>query len=86
MARIIEMLIVHFPHAAGLYHVSSEAITKYDLLCLIRDKLGLKTDIRPDYDFHCDRSLDSTRFRKRFGYEPPSWGAMVDELVGEVAQ
>ena len=38
---MIEMLIVSHPEASGLYHVSSEPISKYDLLCLIRDKLGL---------------------------------------------
>ncbi|MGZ5164781.1 MAG: dTDP-4-dehydrorhamnose reductase family protein [Burkholderiales bacterium] len=84
LARIIEMLIVGHPSAAGLYHVSSEPISKYDLLCLIRDKLGLQTVIEEDNAFHCDRSLDSTRFRQRFGYEPPSWDAMTTELAHEV--
>ena len=83
MARIIEMLIVKFPHTSGLYHVSSAPISKYDLLCLLRDKLGHSVDIRPDYDFHCDRSLDSRRFRGRFGYEPPTWERMADELALE---
>jgi dTDP-4-dehydrorhamnose reductase len=85
MARIIEMLIVKFPSASGLYHVSSEPISKYDLLCLIRDKLGHSIEIRPDYDFHCDRSLDSRRFRTRFEYQPPSWERMADELALERA-
>jgi dTDP-4-dehydrorhamnose reductase len=84
MARILEMLIVKFPDASGLYHVSSAPISKYDLLCLVRDKLGLATEIRPDYDFHCDRSLDSTRFRTRFAYQPPTWETMVNELVHEI--
>ena len=51
LARLIEMMIVKFPDAAGLYHVSSEPISKYDLLRLIRDKLGLSTEIRPGRDF-----------------------------------
>ncbi|MDB5921827.1 MAG: UDP-2-acetamido-2,6-dideoxy-beta-L-arabino-hexopyranos-4-ulose 3-epimerase [Betaproteobacteria bacterium] len=84
LSRIIEMLIVGHPSAAGLYHVSSEPISKYDLLSLIRDKLGLQTVIEEDDTFHCDRSLDSTRFRQRFGYEPPSWDAMATELAHEV--
>jgi dTDP-4-dehydrorhamnose reductase len=85
LSRVLEMLIVKHPNATGLYHVSSEPISKYDLLCLIRDKLGLATEIRPDYDFHCDRSLDSTRFRRRFDYQPPGWEAMIDELAAESA-
>ena len=67
-----------------LSHVASEPISKYDLLCLIRDRLGLQTLIEPDDQFHCDRSLDSARFSKRFDYQSPSWDAMVDELAREV--
>lgn len=84
LARLIEMLIVKFPEASGLYHVSSEPISKYDLLRLIRDKLAVSTEIRPDRDFHCDLSLDSTRFRKTFNYSPPSWSIMVDEVAEEI--
>jgi dTDP-4-dehydrorhamnose reductase len=81
MARILEMLITRFPQASGLYHVSSSPISKYDLLRLIRDKLGLSTEILADDSFRCDRSLDSTRFREAFGYSPPTWDAMIEELA-----
>ncbi len=81
MARIIEMLLMRFPQAHGLYHVSSAAISKYELLTLIRNRLGLATRIDPEDEFHCDRSLDSARFRAAFAYEPPPWPAMIDELV-----
>jgi dTDP-4-dehydrorhamnose reductase len=81
MARILEMLITRFPQASGLYHVSSSPISKYDLLQLIRDKLGLSTEILADDSFRCDRSLDSTRFREAFGYSPPTWDAMIEELA-----
>ena len=84
LARIIDELIVKFPDASGLHHVSSAPINKYDLLCLVRDRLGLHTEIRPDETFHCDRSLDSTPFRARFGYQPPSWETMVEELAREI--
>ncbi len=81
LARIIERLIVRFPDAAGLYHVSSEPISKYDLLRLVRDRMHRGVEITPDDTFQCDRSLDSTLFRTRFGYRPPAWEAMIDELA-----
>ncbi len=84
MARVIEHVIVHFPDAHGLYHVSSEPISKYALLVMIRDALGMKIDISADAEFRCDRSLRSDRFRKEFGYAPPRWQAMVDELAKEI--
>jgi dTDP-4-dehydrorhamnose reductase len=81
LSRIIERLIAEFTDAAGLYHVSSEPISKHDLLCLVRDRMRPGVQITPDDAFQCDRSLDSTLFRTRFGYKPPSWEAMVDELA-----
>jgi dTDP-4-dehydrorhamnose reductase len=83
LARVIERLIVEFPEAAGLYHVSSEPISKYDLLCLVRDRMRPGVQVNPDDAFQCDRSLDSTLFRTRFGYRPPTWEAMIDELARE---
>jgi len=84
MARVIEHVVGRFPDAHGLYHVSSEPISKYELLVMIRDALGMKVEISADADFRCDRSLRSDRFRKEFGYAPPSWQAMVDGLAKEI--
>lgn len=80
MSRVIERLLVNFPRAAGLYHVSSDPITKYDLLTMIKERLALPVEIVPDDDFRSDRSLDSSRFRAEFGYVPPTWDAMLEEL------
>ena len=83
LARIIETMLVDFPGARGLYHVSSEPIAKYDLLCLFREALGTAIDIVPDDTLVCDRSLDSTRFRNEFRHSPPDWRTMIAELSGE---
>jgi len=80
MARILEMLVVKFPDARGLYHAGSEPVSKYELLCKVKAQAGLSTEVVPDDTVRCDRSLDSTRFRETFGYTPPSWDAMVAEL------
>lgn len=81
MARIIERVLAGQGPAHGLYQVSSTPISKYELLCAIRDRLSLDITIEPDDDFVCDRSLDSTRFRRDFVYKPPSWETMIDELA-----
>jgi dTDP-4-dehydrorhamnose reductase len=83
MSRIIEMLLLKHPEAHGVYHVSSNPINKYDLLLLFREKLAKHIEISPDTEFVCDRSLDSTRFRREFDYLPPAWHAMVTELAKE---
>jgi dTDP-4-dehydrorhamnose reductase len=84
LARVIERLLTEFPRAHGLYHVSSEPISKYDLLMVIRDALAIKIDIVADAEFYCDRRLVSDRFRREFSYLPPTWRAMVDELAQEI--
>jgi dTDP-4-dehydrorhamnose reductase len=80
MSRIIEKILLEYPEASGVYQVSSDPISKYELLLLIREKLGHDIEIIPDDVFHCDRSLDSTRFRSDFKYSPPTWPAMIEEL------
>lgn len=84
MSRIIERLAVDFPEAHGLYHVSASPISKHDLLVLVKRKLGIDTEIVPDGEFRCDRSLDSSRFRAEFGYRPPTWDDMIDELAADM--
>lgn len=83
MSRIMEQLITRFPEASGIYHVSSAPISKYDLLRMIKDRLGLSVEVVPDGKLRCNRSLDSTRFRREFAYSPPTWEKMVDELAAE---
>ena len=81
MARIVERLITDHQQASGVWHVSSERITKYDLLCLVRKHFKLDTEIVPGDSFVCDRSLRSDRFRATLGYTPPSWDKMIQELA-----
>ena len=84
LCRIVERLLNDFPQARGLYNISSEPISKFDLLSLIKKKMNLNIEIIPDDNFFCDRSLDSSKFRKEFSYIPPSWEKMIDELAIEL--
>ena len=83
MTRIIKKVLT-VPTLSGVYHVSSEPISKFDLLTMIRDALGLTTEIEPYDEFQCDRSLDSSRFREALAYRPPGWKAMVEELSQDI--
>lgn len=80
MSRIIELMLCKFPSASGVYQVSSDPISKYELLLLFKEILEHKIEIIPDDAFRCDRSLDSSRFRKEFNYTPPTWRIMIEEL------
>ena len=84
LARLIDMLLTRHPAAHGLYHASSAPISKFDLLTRLNRRLNYGVTIVPDDTVVCDRSLDSTRFREAFGYAPPSWDAMLDELATDI--
>ena len=66
----------------GLYHVSADRISKYELLRLVAQSYGKAIEIVPDDKLVIDRSLDSTRFRQLTGYTPPTW----PELVGAMRE
>jgi dTDP-4-dehydrorhamnose reductase len=80
MGRIIDNILVNHPGKGGLYHVSSDPISKLDLLRLMKGKMGLDIEIIPSEEPRLDRSLDSARFRREFNYTPPTWEEMIEEL------
>ena len=81
MARIVRRVLTQHPDLSGTMQVSSEPINKYDLLVLMHQAFGVDVEIDPDDTIEIDRSLDSARFRRLTGYEPPSWPAMIAEMA-----
>jgi dTDP-4-dehydrorhamnose reductase len=84
IARVISLLVDNHREASGLYHLSAAPISKCDLLVKLRERLRAPVEIVPADEPRIDRSLDSTRFRRVFGWQPPSWDDMLDELAGEI--
>ena len=80
LAQIIEKIILEYPTLTGLWHVSSNPITKYQLLNIINQTFNLGITIEKDESFICDRSLNSDRFRYQIGFIPPTWETMITEL------
>lgn len=86
LARIIRDYVIPNPEMTGLYHVSSNPISKFDLLKLINDLYGKKIKIEPEDSFKLDRSLDSSRFRSLTGYNPPTWTELVRGMYNDYLQ
>jgi dTDP-4-dehydrorhamnose reductase len=80
LARVIRDLVIPAPQLHGLYHVSSDPIDKYTLLCLVAMRYGSSTRIDPDDDFAIDRSLNSDHFKSATGYRPPAWPELVASM------
>ena len=77
LARVMRDFVIPRPDLRGLYHVSAEPITKYDLLHLVAKVYGKSIEITPDDTLVIDRSLDSSHFRELVGYAPPGWPELV---------
>jgi dTDP-4-dehydrorhamnose reductase len=86
LSRIIADIIAKHQNLSGIYHISTEPISKFHLLTLINDAMKLNIGVNKYPDFHCDRSLDSTRFRQETGFTPLSWQQMVKELAEDTVQ
>lgn len=83
MAEITAFLLRDRPELHGTIQVSSDPISKYDLLHLLREAFGVDLEIEPADDVQIDRSLDSSRFRTMTGFVPVSWPDMVRELAAD---
>ena len=81
LAQIIEKIILEHPTLTGLWHVSSDPITKYQLLNIINQAFNLGITIEKDDSFVCDRSLNSQKWRSLTGYSPPTWEDMINSLA-----
>jgi dTDP-4-dehydrorhamnose reductase len=80
IARVVHDIVVPNPSLRGVYHLSAEPISKFDLLRLIADVYGKTIEVRPDDKVVIDRSLDSARFREITGYSPAAWPNLVKAM------
>jgi dTDP-4-dehydrorhamnose reductase len=80
IARIIRDFILPNPSIHGVYHLSADPISKYDLLCLVAETYEKSIDIVPDSNYTIDRSLNSKRFRSTTGFIPKPWGEMIQAM------
>ncbi len=80
LAEIIDHHIIENPDMRGLYHVSSDRISKYELLSIIKKIYQKDIKIDPCDNPKIDRSLDSSRFRATTGYRPPSWESLISKM------
>lgn len=77
LSHLIADKIVPDIDLKGLYHISVDPISKYDLLNKVAKVYKKDVEIVPNQALNINRSLNSDIIRSLIGYTPPSW----DELV-----
>jgi dTDP-4-dehydrorhamnose reductase len=83
LSQLVVRIINENPGLAGLFHVATDPISKYDLLNKIKQCYRLDVNIEPNYDFRCDRSLHSEAFLERTGWVIPDWDSLLADLAAD---
>jgi dTDP-4-dehydrorhamnose reductase len=81
LAWLVASIIEEHPGLNGLYQVTSEPISKYDLLRLLRGVYELDVLIEPDDLEVSDRSMKCDRLREAIKYECPAWLVLANQLA-----
>jgi dTDP-4-dehydrorhamnose reductase len=80
LARVVRDRLLPRRDLHGLFHLSADPITKFDLLTLLGETYSHPIRIDACDEPVIDRSLDSTLLRAALDYQPPSWQEMLLQL------
>jgi dTDP-4-dehydrorhamnose reductase len=64
----------------GVYHLSSNPISKFDLLSLVKNAYGSNTEIKRSGRICHNFSLDSSRFTSETGYISEEWAELIEMM------
>ncbi len=83
MSKTIIKILAKLPELNGIYNVSSEPISKYDLINKINKHFKLNIDIEADSSFFSNKSLNSSKFFLKSNIEKPDWDQMLLNLYND---
>lgn len=83
LAELVASIIQEQPELNGLYQVTTEPISKYDLLCRLREAYGLDVWIEPDDLVVSDRSMRCDKLRAAINYQCPAWAVLARQLADD---
>ena len=77
MAEIVIKLIDQYPNLSGIYNISSQPISKYDLLKLFNKYFDINVKIEMDNSYTSNKNLISEKFYKEIGIIQPNWEDLI---------
>lgn len=83
LAKIIHQIIENHKNLCGLYQISSEKISKYDLLELVNKIYGKNIKLNKNIDFYMNRVLNCDKFKKETNISINSWQFMINEMFND---
>lgn len=85
LSRVIEKLLdKKYCEMQGVWHVATDAISKYQLLTDLNALVKLPLKIHKDDSFKCNRSLNGEKFANFTGISVKKWPEMLKELAQQI--
>jgi dTDP-4-dehydrorhamnose reductase len=81
LSLLVSSIICSGANLKGLYHVAADSINKFDLITSINKYLYDKVIIEPVDGEIIDRSLNGNKIKHEFGYVPPHWNVMLEDML-----
>tara|TARA_A100001011_G_scaffold359820_2_gene406630 strand:- start:699 stop:1577 length:879 start_codon:yes stop_codon:yes gene_type:complete len=78
--EFLEKYILNNKNICGIYNLSSNKISKFELLNLIAKTYSKNIKIKKNRNFKIDRSLNSKKLKKITSYKNPSWNQLVKKM------
>ena len=85
LAKIIGNLLLSASRLTGMFHVSSEAISKLEIINQLNELLELKIKVVEDKAVQINRSLNSSLFQSVANTIAPMWNQMLKEFCADQA-
>jgi dTDP-4-dehydrorhamnose reductase len=83
MAEIVLRIINIFPNLSGIYNISSNPISKYNLLKICKDHFYMNTIIEMDNSYTSNKNLISDKLFNEIGIEKPNWIDLIRQLKND---
>jgi dTDP-4-dehydrorhamnose reductase len=77
LTKVIEKTLVSDRNLTGLFNVSSDPISKLEIINKLNSLLNLQMTVVPDDSMKIDRSLNSERFKLETGITIQNWDQML---------
>jgi dTDP-4-dehydrorhamnose reductase len=80
MAEIVLRIINYYPNLTGIFNISSEPISKFDLLRKCNEKFTINSEIEMDNNYKSNKNLISDKLFNEIGIEKPNWIDLINQL------
>jgi len=80
LATTLSKLLLGNSHLTGLFHVSSQPISKLEIINKLNELLDLRITVTPDASVEINRSLNSEKFQKATSISPQTWDEMLADF------